>query len=74
MIVVLKDLRMYFLEVVNMYVAKIAHDKGLLFDIRISNYLFILYKELKSKVKKVGISLDNYNKESVDKFFGNTLS
>jgi len=74
MIVALKDLRMYFLEVVNMYVAKVAQDKGLLFDIRISNYLFILYKELKSKVKKVGISLDNYNKASVDKFFGNTLS
>jgi len=71
---ILADLGMNFTEAVNVFAAMVVQERGLPFDVKISDYPAISFEEAQSKVKK---SMDNMTVDSgksADLFFRELLS
>ncbi|HHD78189.1 MAG TPA: type II toxin-antitoxin system RelB/DinJ family antitoxin [Epsilonproteobacteria bacterium] len=70
---ILKSLGMNFTEAVNIFASMIVQERGLPFDVKVSDYPSISLEEAQSKVKT---SLDNMTSKSgvpADRFFKELL-
>jgi len=59
--IILKSLGMNFTEAVNVFASMVVQERGLPFDVKVSDYPSISFEEAKKKVKD---SIDNISEES----------
>ncbi len=70
---ILSELGMNFTEAVNIFASMIVQERGLPFDVKISDYPSISYEEARAKVKKSFDGMTDDSGVPADEFFEELL-
>lgn len=70
---ILKSLGMNFTEAVNIFASMVVQEKGLPFDVKVSDYPSISFEEAQEKVRRSIENIDKNSGISSDEFFSKML-